>query len=189
MINFNLTASNTVELLNRNTSAGLFICANGPVFWILPDHQGRKFAVQLNETVGRPAFSYYSLGASPAGVGIFLGKVQFSVSLDVPSPGSFYGLGGILIRSGRRMYLKANHPCGQSQRLLVKPYLFRDHVNSAFYPRWKLVIRKEGTRVVVFESSAGPSRLRRYEAQETGGLFDSSVLPQQRPYQDGIDRR
>lgn len=147
--------------LNHGTEPGVFVADGGIRFWIF-DGAGGRFAVQLDESPDRPAFSYHELDDAPVGVGIWLGRAIPKAAAAVER--SFIGRAGLLISSGIRSYLKVCNPGGGSSRLMIYPYDSGDAKRySTFYPHWSLYTELNGERLCIFTSAEEPPRLASYD--------------------------
>ena len=149
------------EVLNRSTKSGLFVAADGgTLFWVLQSFHV-NYAVQLQDTLSRPAYSFYELWNGPDISGTWLGPISLSVGPVVER--AFQGRAGIIIRSGFRYYLKANNSYGHGQRLAISQFESDECQRwSSMFPTWQLLMDPPEFNTSVFQSAPEPRRMREY---------------------------
>lgn len=172
MLNLN-SINRTLTPLTCTTPHGLFIAEGGIRFWIFNNPAG-TFAVQLDPSADRPAFSFYHLDGGVVCMGIWLSPAQLKVTTAAES--SFMRKCGLIILSGIRAYLKVSDPRGYQQRLMIYPYdNGKPRRYSEYYPGWALYALTDSGRVCFFQSAAEPPYL---PGHRRGDLRVSPTPPQ-----------
>jgi hypothetical protein len=163
-----------LEPLNRFTRPGLFASgASSTLHWVFWAPSG-PVAVQLTDSVHRPAFSYLELGDPTVAIGTWLGEARVKLGEEY---GAWVGRSGQIVGCKTYWYLKVNDDTGQSKRLRMVSHTrkFRDD-HSHFYSGWALSTTVSGQIVQVFSNGPELPRLRACRAgKEKHPFFRSTA--------------